>query len=318
MHAPVTVATLAWNEADCIVPTLESVVSQDYPGEVEIIVGVNGSTDGTAQRVREMQEFWPNVRLIEIEEQGKPNAWNITRAEAAHNYILFTDGDVWLFPDAVTQIVRRLDAEPDITGVAGLPVTVTDHCDYLTTLMSLRYEIPSCLIGRLYGVRNDILQQTLEESKHAPNAKMPKDIIHEDAWLTTVVGRENWVPHPEAKAAYMPYHWSEAVRLAARHIRAEKQIREIFGDGYKDAFIGSQYESESFSQRTTRRLHNLFHKYGPLERIEVVCGYVARTIANRIAQGIVRREEKKKLSLTEAWEDAPRSKLGIKMPQYTG
>jgi len=316
MYEPVTICAPVWNEQDTIIPTLNSVLDQDYPGELEIIVCANGCTDSTADRVREAQEFWPNIRLIEVEEQGKPNAWNICREEASHNYVVFIDGDVLLYPDAVSTLVKRLDQDPELTAVAALPVPTREHHDYITKLLSPGYKIPSCLIGRLYGFRNDAVQNILEESEHAPNARMPKDIIHEDAWITVVVGKDNWAPVPEAKVAYTPYHWKEYVRLDVRHIRAGVQLVDIFGPRYQTEFLSAPYIDETFTQRTIRRVRNLCCNYSVGQSVEVVAGFFLRRTAKCIARMIAERENGKELTLQEAWEAAPTSKIPMTSLRY--
>lgn len=312
MYEPVTVCTLAWNEEGCIADTLRSISTQDYPGELEILVGVNGSTDGTADRVREMADIDPRIRLIEIEEQGKPNAWNITREEASHNYVVFTDGDVYLDPSAVNCLVGRMDSSPEMIAVGALPLPFREKCDYLTSLLNPTRQTAGSIVGRLYGVRNDALQRALKESEYVPHSKMPKDIIHEDAWVSIVVGKDKWVIEPESKVYYTPYHWTEEVRLRTRYVRAAAQLKKIFGDRYD---LGHTNGGESFIEGTRRRLGKLYSSEGAGNKANLMVAFVMYRAISFAAHARVFMEKEER-SLKDAWRVSENSKAPITRPQY--
>ncbi len=99
----------ARNEAHNLGCLLPSLLAQDYPGELEIIVVDDHSTDGTGDAVRRRMTATGerngraasspnNIRLIAAPELpdgwlGKPNASHSGAAAARGDYLLFTDAD---------------------------------------------------------------------------------------------------------------------------------------------------------------------------------------------------------------------------------
>jgi len=86
----------AYNEGELIPTSLEKVLSyvtRNFPGRAEIIVVNDGSTDGTADIVREYARRNRAVRLIE-------NPENRGKGYSVRNGMLHASGDILLFSDA--------------------------------------------------------------------------------------------------------------------------------------------------------------------------------------------------------------------------
>ncbi len=86
----------AYNEGERIPTSLEKVLSyvtRNFPGRAEIIVVNDGSTDGTADIVREYARRNRAVRLIE-------NPENRGKGYSVRNGMLHASGDILLFSDA--------------------------------------------------------------------------------------------------------------------------------------------------------------------------------------------------------------------------
>lgn len=106
----VSVVIAAYNAERHIVETLESVRSQTYP-HIEIIVVDDGSTDGTADRVR---AFGHGVRYVHQPNSGtcsKPRNTGI--ACATGELITVLDADDLLVPDKTARQVDFLRRHPD-------------------------------------------------------------------------------------------------------------------------------------------------------------------------------------------------------------
>src|SRR5687767_9423339 len=85
----VSVVITAFNAADTISETLESVLGQSYQA-LEVIVVDDGSTDATAAIV---QTQFPSVRLVRQSNSGQPAARNAGVLASRGEIIAFVDSD---------------------------------------------------------------------------------------------------------------------------------------------------------------------------------------------------------------------------------
>ena len=93
-----------------IAKAIGSVLEQDYPApEREIIVIDDGSTDGTAEIVR---QFEPQVRLISKTNGGQASAFNAGIPECRGEVIVFLDGDDWWAPGKLRRMAEIFCRRP--------------------------------------------------------------------------------------------------------------------------------------------------------------------------------------------------------------
>ena len=104
-NALVTIAVPTFNRAAYLRQSLESVRRQTYP-HLEILVGDNASTDGTADLLRELSAAEPRLRGIRHDRNlgmvGNFNA--VLRAARGEYFVLVSDDDI-LSPRAVELLV---------------------------------------------------------------------------------------------------------------------------------------------------------------------------------------------------------------------
>jgi glycosyltransferase involved in cell wall biosynthesis len=113
---PVTIVIPAFNVARYIRDCLASVRVQTIP-EWECIVVDDGSTDGTAERVRQCAD--PRIRLIEQRNKGVSAARNAGLAAARGKYVLFLDGDDLLHREALARLSAELDGDAQAVAAYG-------------------------------------------------------------------------------------------------------------------------------------------------------------------------------------------------------
>ena len=125
-YPPLTILIAAYQEERTIVHTLASIAREQYPGELEILVLNDGSTDGTAQaaaRARDRLHFQENtgVRVINYAENaGKAAVLNKGLLEASHELVVTIDADTRVRADSLTKLVERMASDPPNTrAVAG-------------------------------------------------------------------------------------------------------------------------------------------------------------------------------------------------------
>lgn len=100
----VSLIVAAYNEEQVIAQKLENSLALDYPRDkLEIIVVSDGSTDRTAEIVREYTA--EGVKLVDLPHNvGKASAQNEAVTHAQGELLVFTDADVTLQPESLYQL----------------------------------------------------------------------------------------------------------------------------------------------------------------------------------------------------------------------
>jgi glycosyltransferase involved in cell wall biosynthesis len=131
--APVSVIMPAWNAADSIARSLESVTHQTLPPR-EIIVIDDGSTDSTAEIVREFIGDHPgcDIRLIEQANSGAAAARNAGIRAAKGDFLAFLDSDDCWLPQKIAHTMPLL-RDPAIQ-IAATDMLVDDGSGELSVM----------------------------------------------------------------------------------------------------------------------------------------------------------------------------------------
>src|ERR1051325_2688261 len=95
---PLTVAIPTYNRADFLRQTLAGIALQVFPGEFEVLVIDNNSTDHTRAVVAEFADAHPAPRHVLETKQGLDHARNRAIAEARGEIIVFADDDILVKP----------------------------------------------------------------------------------------------------------------------------------------------------------------------------------------------------------------------------
>ena len=125
-YPPLSILVAAYQEERTIIHTMASIARERYPGNLEILILNDGSTDGTAAAAARAEKglHWPanvTIRIINYEQnRGKAAVLNSGLSEARHDLIVTIDADTRLRADSLTKIVERLLSDPANTrAVAG-------------------------------------------------------------------------------------------------------------------------------------------------------------------------------------------------------
>jgi glycosyltransferase involved in cell wall biosynthesis len=115
-----TVAICTWNRAPLLRQTLEEMTKLAVPADVwwELLVVNNNCTDATDAVIAEFSARLPIRRLFQPE-PGLSNARNMAVAEARGDYIVWTDDDVLVAPDWLTEYARAFARWPDAVAFGG-------------------------------------------------------------------------------------------------------------------------------------------------------------------------------------------------------
>lgn len=122
-----------WNRKETLSKNLEGVYHSTYK-DLEVLVVDNGSTDGTAELVRER---FPAARIIRSDvNQGPVRARNIGLKQVRGDFVVFLDDDCCLEFNAIEKMVSVFDRDASIGAVAfkitsmSTGETLTKDCQY--------------------------------------------------------------------------------------------------------------------------------------------------------------------------------------------
>lgn len=110
----ISVITPAYNAELFIGDAILSVLAQTHP-YWELLVVDDGSTDDTADRVRQFHDA--RIRLIQQPNAGLPAARNTALDVATGNSVAFLDADDELLPNHLASVAKRFDESPHVAGL---------------------------------------------------------------------------------------------------------------------------------------------------------------------------------------------------------
>ena len=103
----ISIGVSAYNRKDYLQLSLDSLLNQSYPN-CEIIVVDDGSSDGTAEMMREK---YPQIKYVYQNNAGDAAAKNHAAELASGEYIVFNDSDDLFLPDAVMRLYNALNGK---------------------------------------------------------------------------------------------------------------------------------------------------------------------------------------------------------------
>ncbi len=159
----------AYNEERTIRVSLETLLESEWP-DLEVIVVDDGSTDATAERIRDLADAG-RIRLIRQENGGKAKALNAGIQVATGEVVLYTDADSLFLRDTVAKMARWF-ADPAIDAVCGndaplrtgtalqklLVVTTHIGTGYVRRALSVIRCLP-IISGNLGAIRRRVLEE---------------------------------------------------------------------------------------------------------------------------------------------------------------
>src|SRR5579863_9124090 len=152
-HYPgISILVAAYNEEASISSTIHSIAHQKYPGELEVIVINDGSSDATAAKLQSLAYPW--LRVINLEKNGgKAQALNVGLALARHALTITVDGDSFLYRGALVNLVGRfLSDPPNTASVAGAVLVRNSRLNLVTKIQEWDYFHGIAAVKRLQSL----------------------------------------------------------------------------------------------------------------------------------------------------------------------
>lgn len=222
----VTIIVAAYNEADHILDTLESIERQDYDGLLEVIAVNDGSTDGTRAKLASFQRPW--LRVIDLERNGgKAAALNHGLAVATHPLVITVDADSYLYKDALQKLVLRYLNDPENTAaVAGAVLVRNSRRNLVTKVQEWDYFHGIAAVKRLQSLYQGTLVAQGAFSLYRADVLREvggwKDTVGEDIVLTwAILERGYRVGFAENACLFTnaPEAWGQLIRQRQRWSR---------------------------------------------------------------------------------------------------
>jgi glycosyl transferase family 2 len=128
------------NEYEVIDRCIASLLASSY-ADLEVIVVDDASTDGTRERLIELERRHRQLRLLLLPKSVKKKKALVHGLKyATGEILLFTDSDCVLAPDAVEQVVDTFAARPDVGAVSGDVRALNGDLNFLTKTQDVWYD----------------------------------------------------------------------------------------------------------------------------------------------------------------------------------
>ena len=232
----VSIVISAYNEAASMAAKIQSLLSLDYPADrVEILVGSDGSTDGTTEHLLSISD--PRVHVFNFpQRRGKPAVLNALIPKAQGEIIFLSDVRQKFDPKVLRLLVRSF-ADPKV-GAVSAEVILTRREDgtsvsegsgfywrYETFIRARESAIDSTIAvtGPVYAIRKELFEP------------IPDDTIVDDVLIPLRIARRGYrvVIEPEARAYDAPYavagqEFTRKVRTLAGNFQLFARERWLF------------------------------------------------------------------------------------------
>jgi glycosyltransferase involved in cell wall biosynthesis len=221
-----TIVIPAWNRAEMLPETIESIQQQTYTNW-ECIVVDDGSTDDTAAVVKTIQEKDQRVRYLFQDNAERSAARNNGASNAQGMYLLFLDSDDKYAPEHLDGLFKLIQSlkEP----VALLFTSLM----YLTDKGLIKAEVPDMLPGQEF---NYLLRQPITPSRvcihHAIFTEFQFDtqiVIVEDLVLWVSIASKYPVYQLQAHTIHYRLHGGNSVDLSKNsYLSRKKGLKRLF------------------------------------------------------------------------------------------
>ena len=176
----VSLLLAAYNEEDALAETLKNALAMDYPADrFEIVVGSDGSDDGTADVARRFADR--GVRLLDYpNRRGKSVVLNRSIPTLTGDVILLSDANTLLAPDSAKNLARWF-LDPDISCACGRLVLTDSATGKNADGLYWRYEtfLKKCeaRLGALLGANGAIYAIRRERFEPIPTGTIIDDFV---------------------------------------------------------------------------------------------------------------------------------------------
>lgn len=275
---------------------VKSTAWKDHEGRREIIVCANACSDNTAEVVRELQQSFPEIKLIESPIKSKNRAWEmiVKQSNPLAKNLFFADADVLVSRDAFDRLDTALGMNKSkvIAGARIIPSWNYSsekgmyEKDYAQFMRALHSSGMQGLQGALYAIRRAIARK-IQMPAHAQ--------IGDDYFLQAKYGKQIIIV-PEAKAVYRPPARHELFSARVRSTVSKQLMRS-------DPAMKGLVKSNGRSWNYWKKAIPFAWKLGMLRAARIYWRHV------RKPKAIHQQATDHVAAKTDAWSQIPSTKL---------
>ncbi len=227
----VSVLIAAHNEEACLREKLENTLAFDYPpNRLQILVGSDGSTDGTDAIVRQFANR--GVVLSAAPRAGKSSVLNRLAKLATGQVWLFSDANTMIAPDALRLLVRSL-ADDSVGGACGRLRLITPAGAPVSEGVYWRLEnllkFYESRLGTIIGANGALYALKRTEWRPLPASTIVDDFL---ATMRVVLHGRRFVYDPaavatEETASDLAGEFRRRVRISAGNFQVLGELRPL-------------------------------------------------------------------------------------------
>ena len=168
----ISVIVTTFNRCEILARCLQTLAEQDYPAsDYEIIVVVDGSTDGTLDLLDTLQ-FRPTLRVVKQPNKGLAAARNAGLHAAAHPLVLFLDDDLLASPQLLGEHAKAHAKGGDLLAFGPVMMSGASS-DGVASRLAQRYYSEG-----VYGplLRGEIPRWPTH-ARVPPNSSLPRSLL---------------------------------------------------------------------------------------------------------------------------------------------
>ena len=227
----ISVLIPVYNVENYLARCLDSVLEQDFSGTFEVICVNDGSDDKSGDILQQYAQRYPNIRIINQENQGLAAARNVSVSEAKGEYILFVDSDDFIAKNTLSSLynfAKKHDSEvvlfDHLRGRFGLK----DSKPYSVDVIAKKYGENSFNIDEVPPIYYDYINvRTWAKFYRADlikDIKFPIGIYYQDVphWteVYTKAKRIHYLP--------VPFYFYTVYREDAASMDQGKKVFDLF------------------------------------------------------------------------------------------
>lgn len=127
----ITLIIPVYNSQDSLEECIRSVNNSDYPNDkIRIFLVNNQGKDNSFEVYTRCQELYPDLLMQWLNaRQGKSRALNLALFNADGKYIIHVDSDGQFEPHALSNMVRKFEACPDVDCMTGAILTMPEQIE---------------------------------------------------------------------------------------------------------------------------------------------------------------------------------------------